>query len=139
MLKNLREKLEETAIKLVKDIKNEVPVSSGQLKNSVSYEMTEKGFFISAFDYIEFLDKGVNGTLRNVGSPYSYSNKKPPINKGLRQWASKRGLNAYAVQTNLFKYGRKPQRFLTKTKDSIETNSLVEVYGNDIDEMLKDI
>lgn len=139
MLKNLKKKLEETAIKLSLDIKGEVPVSSGELKNSVSYEMTEKGLFISAFDYIDFIDKGVNGTLRNVGSQYSYSNKKPPINKGLRQWASKRGLNAYAVQNSLFKYGKKPQRFLTKTTDSIETNSLVEVYGNDIDEMLKDI
>ena len=135
MLKNLKKKLEETAIKLSLDIKGEVPVSSGELKNSVSYEMTEKGFFISAFDYIEFIDKGVNGTLKNVGSPYSYSNKKPPI-KSLRQWASKRGLNPYAVQTNLFKYGKKPKRFLKKADEEFDVDSILVAYGNDIEEQM---
>jgi len=136
MLKNLKEKLEETAIKLSKDIKGEVPVSSGELKNSVSYEMTEKGLFISAFDYIDFIDKGVNGTLRNVGSQYSYSNKKPPINKGLRQWASKRGLNPYAVQNSLYYNGLKPKRFLRKADEEFDVDSLIIAYGKDIEEQM---
>jgi hypothetical protein len=135
MLSNLQTEIEKSAKKVVKDIKGEVTVSSGELKNSVSYKMTEKGFFVSAFDYIEFLDKGVNGTLKNVGSPYSYSNKKPPI-KSLRQWASKRGLNPYAVQTNLFKYGRKPKRFLRKADEEFDVDSILVAYGNDIEEQM---
>jgi hypothetical protein len=133
MLKNLREKLEETAIKLSKDIKNEVTVSSGELKNSVSYKMTEKGFFISAFDYIEFIDKGVNGILKNVGSQYSYSSKKPPI-KSLKGWSKRKGLNPYAVQNNIFKYGRKPKRFLRKAYEEFDVDSLALAYGKDIEE-----
>lgn len=135
MLKNLQAEVEKTAKKVVKKIRLYAPTNQGDLRKSVKYKLTDDGFVIDALDYLDYVDKGVNGIRRNVGSIYSYRLKKPPI-KSLKGWSKRKGLNPYAVQNSLYYNGLKPKRFLRKADESFDVGSLVTAYGKDIEEQM---
>lgn len=66
-------------------------------------------------DYYIFVDKGVNGIFRKVGSPYSfktiYPNKK--MARAIKQWKTIIGSNAsvYGAVVNIKKKGIRPTQF----------------------------
>jgi hypothetical protein len=87
----------------------------GTLKRSISYEQDDTAdgdieFFMA--DYGKFVDKGVNGTAQGRGSQFSF--KQTSI-KGvayhIKPWASSKGLNNWAVATNIVKKGIKARPF----------------------------
>jgi len=135
MLNNLQAEIEKSAKKVVKKIKLYAPTDQGDLRKSVKYVITDDGFEVDALPYLDYIDKGVNGIKKNVGSIYSYTLKKPPI-KSLKGWSKRKGLNPYAVQNSLYYNGLKPKRFLRKADEEFDVDSLVVAYGKDIEEQM---
>ena len=135
MLNNLQTEIEKSAKKVVKKIKLYAPTDQGDLRKSVKYVITDDGFEVDALPYLDYIDKGVNGIKKNVGSIYSYTLKKPPI-KSLKGWSKRKGLNPYAVQNSLYYNGLKPKRFLRKADEEFDVDSLVVAYGKDIEEQM---
>jgi hypothetical protein len=64
-----------------------------RLQKSMTYDIKVNGQEITlgigasgkSKDYAPFVERGVNGTLNQHGSPYSYTNKQPPVGSIL-QW-----------------------------------------------------
>ena len=135
MLNNLQAEIEKSAKKVVKKIKLYAPTDQGDLRKSVKYVITDDGFEVDALPYLDYIDKGINGIKKNVGSIYSYTLKKPPI-KSLKGWSKRKGLNPYAVQNSLYYNGLKPKRFLRKADEEFDVDSLVVAYGKDIEEQM---
>lgn len=135
MLNNLQAEIEKSAKKVVKKIKLYAPTDQGDLRKSVKYVITDDGFEVDALPYLDYIDKGVNGIKKSVGSIYSYTLKKPPI-KSLKGWSKRKGLNPYAVQNSLYYNGLKPKRFLRKADEEFDVDSLVVAYGKDIEEQM---
>jgi len=135
MLNNLQTEIEKSAKKVVKKIKLYAPTDQGDLRKSVKYVITDDGFEVDALPYLDYIDKGVNGIKKSVGSIYSYTLKKPPI-KSLKGWSKRKGLNPYAVQNSLYYNGLKPKRFLRKADEEFDVDSLVVAYGKDIEEQM---
>lgn len=134
MLTNLQRVINKVANEYVTKLKSVTPSDEGKLKNSIKAIITDEGFDIDAFDYLYFLDKGVNGVKRSVGSIYSYALKKPPINK-LQGWADRKGINVYAVQNSLYNNGLRPRRFISKADTAINIDEITEAYSQDVDKM----
>ena len=135
MLNNLQAEIEKSAKKVVKKIKLYAPTDQGDLRKSVKYVITDDGFEVDALPYLDYIDKGVNGIKKNVGSIYSYTLKKPPI-KSLKGWSKRKGLNPYAVQNSLYYNGLKPKRFLRKADEEFDVDSILVAYGKDIEEQM---
>jgi hypothetical protein len=135
MLNNLQAEIEKSAKKVVKKIRLYAPTDQGDLRKSVKYVITDDGFEVDALPYLDYIDKGVNGIKKSVGSIYSYTLKKPPI-KSLKGWSKRKGLNPYAVQNSLYYNGLKPKRFLRKADEEFDVDSLVVAYGKDIEEQM---
>ncbi len=116
--------------------------ASGGLSDSVRYELKttkQKGGFISSFrlqfyfdEYGEYQDKGVDGTKKKHGSPYKYTNKRPPAS-AFSKWVVMKGLDGvrnkkgqfikrksmqFAIATSVYRNGIKPTRWFTKAFDS---------------------
>lgn len=77
---------------------NNYGVASGQLKRSLSYRIKEKGnvksleFIVKgkAGKYARFVHDGVNGTRRDVGSPYTF--RKMPPRKAILSWMKEKNV-----------------------------------------------
>ena len=54
--------------------------------------------------------KGGAWKVKAQGSPYKFTDKRPPIS-ALRRWSEKRGLPVFAVQERIFRQGLKPKPF----------------------------
>tara|TARA_Y100001973_G_C5182632_1_gene325827 strand:+ start:444 stop:992 length:549 start_codon:yes stop_codon:yes gene_type:complete len=86
-------------------------------------------------DYGLFYDKGVKGVggvrkttstfnsrdnkgkmwkQKGRNSPFSFKKDKKPSVKHFKDWASKRGLNAFAIRESVFRQGIAPSLFFTK-------------------------
>jgi hypothetical protein len=91
-------------------------VASGSLINSINYRLQDTANGINvillANDYLKYVDEG--------RKPGTY----PPI-KAIQRWVSIKGLPkeaAWAIRTNIFKYGIKPTRVISKTRRAIEVS-----------------
>ena len=103
-------------VALLKGNKPFAKVASGSLINSINYRLQDTAngiqFQLLANDYIKYVDKGRR--------PGTY----PPIN-AIKQWARIKGLPkeaAWAIRTNIFKFGIKPTNIINKTLRVIETS-----------------
>lgn len=104
-------------------------VASGNLIKSFKWELKEeKGndvFVVTAAPYMDFVDKGVNGTQRNWNSPYSYRQKKPPLSV-IKNWMRLKGIPeeaAFPIQNKIFRFGIKPTNFINKSIREIQYRS----------------
>ncbi len=77
-------------------------VTSDNDSMTLTIEMLERG---------EFLDKGVNGTAKTVGTTPFQFRVGPPIDP-LRTWARVKGFNVYALRNSIAKNGIAPRNFI---------------------------
>jgi hypothetical protein len=104
---------------LVSLLKNNRPyakVASGSLINSINYRLQDTANGVNLIllgnDYLKYVDQGRR--------PGTY----PPI-KAIQRWVQIKGIPkeaAWAIRTNIFKFGIKPTRVIAKTRFTIETN-----------------
>ena len=103
--------------------------ASGNLINSIKYQIEQdKGndvFVLTAEPYLEYVDKGVSGTIRKYNTPYSYK-KFPPRIDAISNWVRLKGLPAdavYPIRMKIFKYGLKPTNVINKSIREIQYRS----------------
>jgi hypothetical protein len=91
-------------------------VASGSLVNSINYRLQDTANGINvillANDYLKWVDRG--------RKPGTY----PPI-QAIQKWVAIKGIPkqaAWAIRTNIFKFGIKPTRVIAKTRFQLETN-----------------
>lgn len=118
---------------MVEEIKEAAPKSSGELRDSIQADVVvdESGYKVNILmkDYGEYQDKGVNGTQKNWGSPYSFKKMVPTsaldkwiINKGIAprsssgQFLSRSGLKFVIARSIMIK-GIKPKNFIEPNID----------------------
>src|SRR5690606_14654869 len=53
--------------------------------NNISIQETDKGIAVTAPSHLEYVDKGVSGTITKYDTPYSYTNKMPPPSE-MEEW-----------------------------------------------------
>jgi len=122
----LARKDKKASLKLLRSFKSDV------IGTSNGYEL-----FVVAESYFKFVDKGVNGTKRKVGSEYSFKTKKPPL-EPLIQWVQIRGIAsgdreirnaAFAIQNHIFKNGIKGINILESILTKVVDNQLVSLQN----------
>jgi len=91
-------------------------VASGSLVNSINYRLqdTAQGInvILLANDYLKYVDQGRR--------PGTY----PPI-QAIQRWVAIKGIPkqaAWAIRTNIYKFGIKPTNVIRKTRNIIETS-----------------
>jgi len=107
---------------------NQGKEATGTLHKSLKFRTQEKDneFIISFFmaEYGQYVDKGVNGYARRVGSIYSFKPKdgnhkpqrKSKFIESLKKWCKVKGLPegaAFPIRRNIWKFGIKPTNFFT--------------------------
>lgn len=92
----------------------------GTLRRSVSYAQKETSGEIDFLmaDYGKFIDEGVNGTLVQRNSPYSFRGNIPGTAYYLKEWATAKGINPYAAATSIQRKGIKPRPFFNDVIES---------------------
>tara|TARA_R110000851_G_scaffold237164_1_gene389993 strand:- start:6158 stop:6658 length:501 start_codon:yes stop_codon:yes gene_type:complete len=141
------------------NLKSSGKVSTGNLYRSLDWSLkvskdTKMILEIEMADYGEIIDKGINGTKVNHGSPFSYTNKRPPssafdgwsVRKGIAPRDSKgrflkRKSLSYIIAKSVFENGIKPSLFFTKAFNK-EFQSLPDdvafAYSEDIEKIIKE-
>jgi hypothetical protein len=109
----------EVVSEMLTRLKNKNKYATGNLMNSIEYKIVdtkdEIGVEFTMDEYGLYVDKGVNGTERRVGSPYSYTTKMPPVGK-LQEWCRIKGIPikaAYPIAKMIQKKGFTPTNFWT--------------------------
>jgi hypothetical protein len=107
---------------------NQGKEATGTLHKSLRFRTQEKDneFIVSFFmaEYGQYVDKGVNGYARRVGSIYSFKPKdgnhkprrKSKFIESLKKWCKVKGLPegaAFPIRRNIWKFGIKPTNFFT--------------------------
>tara|TARA_R110000796_G_scaffold105402_3_gene215454 strand:+ start:400 stop:900 length:501 start_codon:yes stop_codon:yes gene_type:complete len=141
------------------NLKSSGKVSTGNLYRSLDWSIdvskeTKFTLEIEMADYGEIIDKGINGTEVSHGSPFSYTNKRPPssafdgwsVRKGIAPRDSKgkflkRKSLSYIIAKSVFEKGIKPSFFFTKAFNT-EFNSLPDevafAYSEDIENIIEE-
>lgn len=139
VINNLGVRLKDETLKQIDTIKN----TSGELRQSYDFKVKVFGetFEIEVYlaDYYDYVNQGVRGAggirkteggkylksgpkqawkIKSVGSPYFYSNKRPPLSP-LKKWLNNKGLryNPFAVQESIFRQGIKGNKFWDRVVD----------------------
>ena len=78
-------------------------VSTGELVQSISVDIPiqddEVSFILSMEDYWKFVDEGVDGTSKSVGSPYKFK-KKNIKQRAVLEFIANRGISAGRIATH---------------------------------------
>ena len=150
MLKDETHKaIDKFAKRIVKNSKQRLARKNSDTRNlegSIGYDLkVHKQSFSLSFhmlDYGAFVDEGVQGkksSSKAPHSPFKFKTKMPPI-QGLKKWATKRGINPYAVQRSIFNTGLKATEFFSKPFEHAFKqlpDIIVDAYGLQIDEFLE--
>jgi len=119
--KSLRAKISEGTSDGLQNSMIVLPIEIGESRFTLMFQSK---------DYWKFIDKGVSGAGGNkadgsawvnkgAGSPFSYRDKKPPVNfssldgSSLLQWSFNKGYSEYAVRESVFHSGIKATHFWT--------------------------
>lgn len=107
--------LERVGAVIVQDMKRLLQeygsVDTGNLINSIEYKVKDNVLYILMEPYGVFVDKGTRG--RNTGLP---DRKMPPIS-ALKGWASRRGINVWALAKSIQLWGTQARPFTTSLKE----------------------
>lgn len=161
-LKNTRDVLEQFGKYVVTQSRSALSrkkkTLSGTLYDSLNYQVedTEDGIKVSfeMAPYGKFVDKGVSGKEVKYSTPYSYTNKKPPM-KPLMEWAKARNFRlrdekgrfskgnyktiGFILQNSIYKKGIAPSLFFTRPFDLAYSrfgDDVAKAFLKDIDEIL---
>ena len=139
-----RKNLSRNKINASKDLYKSLDYDLKVMPNSIALSLLME-------DYGKFIDKGVKGvksSKKAPQSPFSYKNKKPPVNV-LKTWVKrKRGAyrkrndksTAFAVQNIIYNYGIKTTNFFTRPFELAYKrlpDELVEAYGLDLENFIE--
>lgn len=102
------------------EIKSSAPRGSGALSDSVAAKVVQSdlnGFSVdvSMLEYGYYQDKGVNGTERNWGSPFSYRDKMPPSSAFASYTSNPR--EQFAIAKSIYRNGIQPKNFIEPSID----------------------
>ena len=137
--------------------KNKKNVSS-DLYGSLGYDLkvNPNSFSLEFYmaDYGQFVDQGVSGIKRKYNTPFSYTNKKPPM-QPLADWAKAKRIRlrdekgkykkgnyktiGFILQRSIYEKGIKPSLFFTKPFEKAFDNlpdDLIKRFGLDLDDLL---
>lgn len=122
----LNDVIKELRLSLVKhDVRASGELSKSLSTTSVRVKPGSVEIGISAAFYAKFINYGVNGFERNVGAPaWGRQNNEGSFKDSIMGWIRDKGLTkpngfatydsyAYAIMTNIKKYGQEPRPFLT--------------------------
>ena len=109
--------------------------------------VTNKSIYLSFSmeEYGEYQDRGVKGAANfkshkmKVFTPFRFKDKAPPP-RALKEWSRSKGLNEFAVSRNIYLKGIPQTLFFTKAFKSTVgdlPNTILEVFSNDVDDILK--
>jgi len=103
---------------MVEDIKSDAPNNTGALRSSIKSNilLNNNGYEvdIEMLNYGEFQDKGVNGTERSFGSPYSFRSRIPSSSfSGYTSNIS----GQFAIAASVMKKGIRPKNFIEPNID----------------------
>lgn len=137
---NFRRVMEEIGEEYVESIKKKINNDTGKLARSVEYQLDADGsLLINANEYYKFQDKGVSGVKVRRNTPYSYSNKKPPIDE-ISGWSRRKGINEWVLQKSLYEKGFEGKdlgsdfdKILDRNMDKL-LSAMWEDFKNDIEE-----
>lgn len=121
-------------------------VASGRLKASFSpsFTISAGGVVaeVTASEYADFIDKGVDGLEVKHGSPYSFRTPYPSrkMADAIRSWIPERGVTlpagypsyeslSYAIATNVKKKGIKPAHFMSNFDIEVAKGVLEKAIG----------
>jgi hypothetical protein len=124
----------ETVAAIIQKIREENLVFNGTLERSISYEQDAAGeisFFMA--DYGVYQDQGVNGTEGQVGSQFQFKGNWKGTAFHLKEWATAKNLNPYAVAKSIQKKGIQPKKFFTSVVES-----RLNVLGESINQSITD-
>jgi hypothetical protein len=119
---NIREVLEDGGQRIVDLMVNALQekgaIFQGNLAQSINSRVSETNsgaeLTITMLERGQFLDEGVNGLNRNVGSRFSYGNKMPPP-QALATWTRVKlgnDVSPFAVAKSIQQKGIKPRNFI---------------------------
>ena len=127
--KNQIQRLDTYLTEYVNFLKQTAPNKTGKLSESFEFTIgqTPDRFDIGIYgmSYAKFMDAGVNGTLTDRGSQFSFKDKMPPIS------AFPQATNPWAVAKSIQAKGIAGTRFISNTVDE-KVNELA-------DELIKGI
>ena len=151
----VREILDTFARNVVKEAKRKAPKASGDLKNTLTYDVKVNPnsfeLFIEGENYLQFIDKGVKGakdSSKAPRSPYRFTNKMPPLSN-IRTWLKRKTgkfrsrnqlSNAFRVQRIVYETGIKTTNFFTKPFEDAYNelpDELIEAYGLDLETFIE--
>ena len=162
-LKNTKEALNKFAKYVIQQAKTNLTKNkknvSSDLYGSLGYVPPKAGansfsleFYMA--DYGQFVDQGVSGIKKKYNTPFSYTNKKPPM-QPLADWAKARRIRlrdekgrykkgnyrtiGFILQRSIYEKGIKPSLFFTKPFEKAFTNlpdELINRFGLDLDDLL---
>lgn len=117
------------AEQIVEELWDRSPYSSGELSESIRYEVVGSGETFSIEIYMAqyglYQDRGVNGVNQSWDSPYSFTNKMPP-RQPIINWIETEGIVgrdnkgrfikreslAFLIQRSIFQRGLEPQNWI---------------------------
>jgi hypothetical protein len=127
---NIQDELEKFGLEIIKFMGNNMPVDSGDLKNSMKMEINKER---NVYTLSIFMDR--------YGEYVNYGTKPhmPPV-KAIESWAERKGINPWAVAMNIKKYGTKPHKFIPEVNDienMIERLDFSDYFKSQIEEIIK--
>lgn len=103
---------------MIEEMKSAAPNNTGDLRKSIKSNVVvdNNGFEVQVemLDYGIFQDKGVNGTERNWGSPFSFKKRIP---SSVFSSYTKSLSHQFAIATNVRKNGIRPKNFIQPNLD----------------------
>ena len=112
-------------IETVQAIRNKINeeglIFQSNLVNSIAYEQDDTldgNISFKMTDYGKFLDEGVNGTLTNVGSQFSFKGNWKGTAVAIKEWADSKNLNNWALGHSIQKKGIQPRKFFNSVIES---------------------
>ena len=128
LLKKTFQRLKELAEWMEDDLRENLLENNvtNKLSRSVKVTFDEKKFIISLSfaEYGIYLEEGTKPHWTSV--------------RNLQSWANAKGLNVYAVQRNIAKFGTKPHPWLYTWDDFVKSNKLEKLIGSAVEKDIDD-
>ena len=114
----------EFVVKVLENINAANLIDTGEITN-IQTEVKDGSLTITAPDHLIYQSKGVSGTEVKYNTPFSYTNKMPPVEM-IKEWLRRKGVpqeeldkRAWAVSKSIYKEGITPKNLYEKELDEL--------------------